>query len=84
MRTSYAATDASVRDATYLRAAFNDCVVGSVNANLTHYAEAADVLARADVGWLERLISRRVPLERYDEAFEGQDDDVKVVITLDG
>jgi glucose 1-dehydrogenase len=62
----------------------NDCVVGSVNANLTHYAEAADVLARADVEWLERLISRRVPLERYDKAFEGQDDDVKVVITLDG
>ena len=62
----------------------NDCVVGSVNANLAHYAAAAGVLARADVGWLERLITRRVLLERYEEAFDGQDDDVKVVITLDG
>jgi glucose 1-dehydrogenase len=62
----------------------NDCVVGSVNANLTHYAAAAKVLAGADVGWLERLISRRVPLERYAEAFDSQPDDVKVVITLEG
>jgi glucose 1-dehydrogenase len=62
----------------------NDCVVGSVNANLTHYAAAAKVLAQADVGWLGRLISRRVPLERYAEAFDSQPDDVKVVITLDG
>jgi threonine dehydrogenase-like Zn-dependent dehydrogenase len=62
----------------------NDCVVGSVNANLTHYAAAAKVLAQADVGWLGRLISRRVPLERYAEAFDSQPDDVKVVITLAG
>jgi glucose 1-dehydrogenase len=61
----------------------NDCVVGSVNANLTHYAAAARVLASADVGWLERLVTRRVPLERYDEAFRSNEDDVKVVITLD-
>lgn len=61
----------------------NDCVVGSVNANLRHYAAAADVLAKADVGWLARLITRRVPLEKFDEGFSAQKDDVKVVITLD-
>jgi threonine dehydrogenase-like Zn-dependent dehydrogenase len=61
----------------------NDAVVGSVNANLRHYALAADALAAADLGWLGRLVSRRVPLARYAEAFEPQDDDVKVVLDLD-
>ena len=62
----------------------NDVVIGSVNANLTHYAAAADALAKADTGWLARLITRRVPLERFADAFTAQHDDVKVVITLDG
>jgi glucose 1-dehydrogenase len=62
----------------------NDAVVGSVNANLRHYAQAADALAQADLDWLGRLVSRRVPLERFAEAFEPADDDVKVVLTFDG
>jgi glucose 1-dehydrogenase len=60
----------------------NDAVVGSVNANLRHYAHAADALAKADVSWLERMISRRVPLADFATAFEPQEDDVKVVLTL--
>lgn len=60
----------------------NDAVVGSVNANLRHYTQAAEALARADLGWLERLVSRRVPLDDYAEAFESRDDDVKVALTL--
>jgi glucose 1-dehydrogenase len=60
----------------------NDAVVGSVNANLEHYRMAADALADAEVDWLSRLISRRVPLERFSEAFDAQEDDVKVVIAL--
>ncbi|TDD26947.1 theronine dehydrogenase [Actinomadura sp. KC06] len=62
----------------------NDAIIGSVNANLGHYAAAARALAAADLDWLGRLISRRVPLERYEEAFTPHPDDVKVVITLDG
>jgi threonine dehydrogenase-like Zn-dependent dehydrogenase len=62
----------------------NDVVVGSVNANLDHYRQAAAALARADEGWLDGLVTRRVPLERFREAFTGHDDDIKVVITLDG
>ncbi|GAA2497511.1 glucose 1-dehydrogenase [Streptomyces thermolineatus] len=61
----------------------NDAVVGSVNANLRHYRLAAEALAAADPQWLERMITRRVPLERAAEAFTAQPDDVKVVITLD-
>ena len=60
----------------------NDVVFGSVNANLRHYALAADALARADGGWLESLISRRVPLEDFEAALEKRDDDVKVVLDL--
>jgi threonine dehydrogenase-like Zn-dependent dehydrogenase len=62
----------------------NDAVVGSVNANLRHYAAAADALAAADRDWLEGLITRRLPLARFAEAF-GPDpagDDVKVALTL--
>jgi glucose 1-dehydrogenase len=60
----------------------NDVVFGSVNANLHHYALAADALARADRSWLERMISRRVPLEDFEEALEKRPDDVKVVLDL--
>lgn len=62
----------------------NDAVVGSVNANLRHYEQGAQALARAEEDWLERLITSRVPLARAPEVFDQPGgDDVKVVITLD-
>ncbi|MCV7199077.1 glucose 1-dehydrogenase [Mycobacterium angelicum] len=60
----------------------NDLVVGSVNSNLRHFREAANVLARADEPWLQRLITRRVPLARAIDAFESDTDQVKVVIEI--
>jgi threonine dehydrogenase-like Zn-dependent dehydrogenase len=60
----------------------NDAVVGSVNANRRHYQQGADALAAADLDWLGRLVSRRVPLADFAKAFESHDDDVKVVLTL--
>lgn len=60
----------------------NDVVIGSVNANLSHYRSAAAALTDADLTWLERLVSRRVPLASFHDAFESREDDVKVVITL--
>ncbi len=62
----------------------NDVVVGSVNANLRHYEQAARDLAAADADWLARLVTRRVPLEQAAQAFRAQDDDVKVAISLGG
>jgi threonine dehydrogenase-like Zn-dependent dehydrogenase len=62
----------------------NDAVVGSVNANLRHYQQAAEALAKADPKWLASLITRRVPLRDAPEAFDARPEDVKVVITLDG
>ncbi|HEX4304872.1 MAG TPA: glucose 1-dehydrogenase [Solirubrobacterales bacterium] len=61
----------------------NNVVLGSVNANRRHYEAAAAALSEADRGWLERLITRRVPLERYEEALEEKgSEDVKVVIEI--
>jgi threonine dehydrogenase-like Zn-dependent dehydrogenase len=58
----------------------NDVVFGSVNANRRHYELAADALSRADKAWLARLITRRVPLERWSEALERRPGDIKVII----
>jgi glucose 1-dehydrogenase len=58
----------------------NDVVFGSVNAARRHFDQAADVLRRADRDWLARLINRRVPLERWQEALEKGEDDIKVVV----
>jgi threonine dehydrogenase-like Zn-dependent dehydrogenase len=58
----------------------NQVVFGSVNANRGHYAAAAEALARADSDWLAGIITRRVPLSRWREAFQPQEDDIKVVV----
>ena len=58
----------------------NDVVLGSVNANLRHFRSAAETLAAADRDWLEGLITRRVPLERWAEALDDRPDDIKTVI----
>ncbi len=60
----------------------NDVVFGSVNANRRHYEAAADALAQADISWLERIITRRVPLQQWNKVLSRQPDDVKVVIDL--
>ena len=62
----------------------NDVVFGSVNANRRHFEAATEALARADRDWLEALITRTVPLDRWQEALDKGDDDVKAVIDFDG
>jgi glucose 1-dehydrogenase len=60
----------------------NEAVVGSVNANRRHYQAAVDALSKADPAWLAQLITRRVPIEQFQEALERHPDDVKVVIQI--
>jgi threonine dehydrogenase-like Zn-dependent dehydrogenase len=61
----------------------NDVVFGSVNANRRHYEAAARALADADREWLGRLITRRVPLDRWQDALQHDPlRDVKTVIEL--
>ena len=58
----------------------NDVVLGSVNANRRHYELAAAALAKADPAWLERVITRRVPVDRWREAYEKVPGDIKTVL----
>jgi threonine dehydrogenase-like Zn-dependent dehydrogenase len=58
----------------------NQVIFGSVNANRRHYEIAAAALAKADKEWLSRLITRRVPLRQWREAFEVRPGDIKVVL----
>ncbi len=55
-------------------------VFGSVNANRRHFDAAVESLRSADPDWLRRLITRTVPLERWTEALDKGDDDIKVVV----
>jgi threonine dehydrogenase-like Zn-dependent dehydrogenase len=60
----------------------NNAIVGSVNANRRHYEEAVRALAGVDPAWLERLVTRWVPLARWHEAFERREGEVKVVVEV--
>jgi threonine dehydrogenase-like Zn-dependent dehydrogenase len=60
----------------------NNVVFGSVNANRLHYQQAADALARADREWLDALITRRVPLARWRDAYRSAPNDVKTIVTF--
>lgn len=61
----------------------NDVVFGSVNAGKDDYLVAVEALAHADPSWLSRVVSRRVPLARWSEAYEPSDVDVKTVLVFD-
>jgi threonine dehydrogenase-like Zn-dependent dehydrogenase len=60
----------------------NDVVFGTVNANRSHYEAAVGALGEADREWLARLITRRVPLESWQDALVPRPDDVKTVIEV--
>jgi threonine dehydrogenase-like Zn-dependent dehydrogenase len=61
----------------------NRVVFGSVNANLRHYRDAAEALARAPRSWLDSIITRRVPLSHWREAYEKRPGDVKTVLVFE-
>ncbi len=58
----------------------NGVMFGSVNANRRHYELAAAALAQADRQWLGGLITRRVPLDRWADAYTRQPDDIKATL----
>jgi threonine dehydrogenase-like Zn-dependent dehydrogenase len=62
----------------------NRVIFGSVNANRRHYEAAIRALAAADAGWLRRLITRRISIDGYRDAFVRAEHDVKTVIELGG
>jgi threonine dehydrogenase-like Zn-dependent dehydrogenase len=60
----------------------NNLVFGSVNANRSHWEAAAKALADADRSWLERLLTRKVAMDDYQQAFHHNETDVKVVLEI--
>jgi len=61
----------------------NIVTFGSVNANRAHYESGAEALAKADPKWLARLITRRVPLAQWQDAFKSRPGDIKVVLQFE-
>jgi hypothetical protein len=60
----------------------NSVLFGSVNANRQHYELAAKALAEADPGWLADLITRRVPLADWADAYARRSGDIKTVLVF--
>ena len=58
----------------------NNVIFGTVNANRMHYTQAAGALSKADPAWLDGLITRRVPLEDWRNAYERAPGDVKTIL----
>jgi threonine dehydrogenase-like Zn-dependent dehydrogenase len=61
----------------------NQVVFGTVNAARRHYEQGARALAMADSSWLDRMITRHVPLADWPAALTKTADDIKVIVTLD-
>lgn len=77
-----ATTPASLNEVVEQIVLKNVVLFGSVNADRGNYEQAADALARADLDWLRRMITRRVPMSGFVEALSKHSDDVKVIVDL--
>jgi threonine dehydrogenase-like Zn-dependent dehydrogenase len=60
----------------------NQVVFGSVNANHRHYEAAARALAGAEKTFLENMLTRKVPMARWHEAYDRRKGDVKTVLVF--
>jgi glucose 1-dehydrogenase len=58
----------------------NSVIFGSVNANRHHWQAAEEALRKADRSWLSRLITRKEPLNNWQQALQRHDKDIKVVL----
>jgi glucose 1-dehydrogenase len=58
----------------------NNVVFGAVSANRRHWRAAAAALHQADPSWLDALITRRDPLDRFADGLAATPDDIKNVL----
>lgn len=58
----------------------NDVVFGSVSANRLHYEAGAAALLAADQEWVRRLVTRRVSLREWADAYVRHGTDIKTVL----
>jgi threonine dehydrogenase-like Zn-dependent dehydrogenase len=61
----------------------NQVVFGSVNANRRHYEAAARALTMAEKEFLENILTRKVSLSHWHEAYEKREGDVKTVLVFE-
>ncbi|HVC38904.1 MAG TPA: glucose 1-dehydrogenase [Candidatus Dormibacteraeota bacterium] len=65
----------------------NKLVFGTVNANRRHFEAAARMLAAAARKWpgvVDQIVTRRVRVDQYADAFTRRPDDIKTVIDFSG
>lgn len=60
----------------------NDVVLGSVNAARLDYEQALEHLLAAQKTWLSGLITRRVALDAWREAYEKREDGIKTLLVF--
>jgi threonine dehydrogenase-like Zn-dependent dehydrogenase len=58
----------------------NGVIFGTVNANRHHYELAEKALLNGDRAWLSRLITRREPLDNWQNALKRGPQDIKVIV----
>ena len=58
----------------------NEVIFGTVNANRKHYELAGKYLAAADGSWLSRLLTKKVSIDNFADAFNKGANDVKALI----
>lgn len=64
----------------------NKLVFGTVNANRRHFEAAARMLGAANRRWpgvLEQVVTRRVPVDKFADAFARQPEDIKTVVSFE-
>jgi threonine dehydrogenase-like Zn-dependent dehydrogenase len=61
----------------------NDIVFGSVSASRDHYVDAADALGRCEPSWLDRMITRTVPLDGWVAGLGSDAEQIKTVVRID-
>ncbi|RVX43916.1 threonine dehydrogenase-like Zn-dependent dehydrogenase [Nonomuraea polychroma] len=62
----------------------NKLLFGSVSASRTHYDLAIRALQNAPPEWLDRMITRRLPVRHAMAAFDKEPEDIKTVIDFTG
>lgn len=60
----------------------NQIVIATMTANRRHFQEAIELLSQADHDWLSAMITRRLDLPQWEEAFASPREHVKTVIRV--
>jgi threonine dehydrogenase-like Zn-dependent dehydrogenase len=74
----------ALAELSHLLVSQNKTVLGTINSNRRHFEAAQEALRQADQGWLEALLTDRVPLIQWRSAFDTSPERIKAVIQFSG